>query len=119
MWTAEDVRVACNLQPFDQFRNNDSWRREMRGVVGEEVWLNERSRRTGRTTQMYCEILAALANRESVCVFVLNWYQKEFAEEEIGKMAKRGNIPWTGHLRIKVVEQHDRLFVDHSVGGEQ
>lgn len=117
-WTAEDVRVACGLQPFpNTSEEKDEYRRSIRDTLSEEAWLESRDRQTGRTTKMVCEALATLANGQDVLIFALAG-SVDAIRGMLNRWAEQGKIPLRGKFDVRSAKMNQRIFCDHILEGK-
>jgi hypothetical protein len=120
--TPEEVRIALSLRPFDEFAraSGETTRLQMLSMMTEEQVRAEGPRRTGRTTRMIVEALAAASLGRHV-VFVSRSLESartilKYAQE----FAHRLGIPinlFQAAASSRSANQNTRntVFTDHTV----
>ncbi len=105
--TVDEVRKALSLMDFDEYVNyshalNDE---RMKELYTPEILEREQHRRTGRTTRLLCEALAAMSEGKSVHLAGRNFHHTKDLYRKLAVLAAQLG------LRTRLGE--DVRFVDH------
>lgn len=120
-WTAEAVRIAAGLEPFESVKlKGDSLRKGWRRKYSERAFLEMVNRQTGRTTKMVCEALAVMANGESACIVVPYENNISLISDKLYAIADMAGIYIDErYVNIKSVSgTYDHVFIDNSAISE-
>ena len=116
-WTENSVRIACGLQPWDTFALKQEERlKAIRKEHSENSWLEQHTRRTGKTTRMICQALASSANGENTVIVSKNRAMTQHMYRMIQMYREGGNVPERGEVEIITVSKGAHLvLVDNAV----
>lgn len=111
MLSAEDIRKALSLTPFEGFARKRVNEREQLAAA-EGISLNWGDRQTGRSTRMICSLLAAISTGRTASIYAkpqpLETSLKEIAQEWAQKLGLNPKLVH-GHLATSDLE-----FFDHT-----
>lgn len=109
MLTADGVRKALELEPFEGFA------RKALNSPPSDITLEFGPRRTGRTTRMLCSLLAAASSGRTVSIYAIPLAYENALKEKAREWAERLKI--NPKLIVGSLGKAEIEFFDHSYYG--